>query len=129
MNKALYILLWIWQLPQNIIGLILTIGASCIDGIYFRELFNSGVSLGNYIIIDKDFIRLLRWNKTKIKHEQGHSKQSMILGPLYLIAIGIPSVIGNILFRIFKWPVEKYYKQPWEAWADKLGGVKRNKSI
>lgn len=48
-----------------------------------------------------------------------------------IFLIGIPSFIGNIFDRLFhkKWSVEKritwYYKQPWEKWADTLGGVKR----
>ena len=41
---------------------------------------------------------------------------------LYLIVIGLPSAVGNLLHRKIKFD---YYKQPWEAWADKLGGVKR----
>jgi len=52
----------------------------------------------------------------------GHQKQSLYLGWLYLIIIGLPSVTGNLLNRVIDFD---YYKQPWEAWADKLGGVKR----
>ena len=53
---------------------------------------------------------------------------------MYLIIIGLPSIMGNILNRIkykyFKkhYDPDFYYKQPWEAWADKLGGVDRKTS-
>ena len=66
-----------------------------------------------------------------IRHEQGHQKQSLYLGWLYLIIIGIPSFCGNIFDRLFhrKWDVSKrydwYFSQPWEKWADELGGVNR----
>ena len=68
-----------------------------------------------------------------MKHEYGHSIQSRILGPAYLLIIGIPSLLGNIYDRVFnkEWKYSKscrwYYNQPWEKWADKLGGVDREK--
>lgn len=113
-------LLYIWQLPQNLLGL-LVIKLSKAEmfwtsfGVYDTEC-NFGVSLGKYIIVNKHY------GIKTIKHEQGHQKQSLYLGWLYLPVIGIPSAIGNILHRFIKF---NYYKQPWEAWADKLGGVKR----
>lgn len=124
-----YFLLWIWQLPQNIIGLICTIKHSkkekcdTNDGevvtIYYHDSFwRSAVSLGNYIIADK----LYGKDTEMVNHEHGHQIQSRILGPFYLIIIGLPSLIGNLVHRIYRF---QYYKQPWEAWADKLGGVKR----
>ena len=94
------------------------------------HLFDSAISLGNYIFLDSDG----NFSYTTIKHEFGHQKQSLMLGPLYLIIIGLPSIIGNIIDRIkhkqFRryYDPDFYYKQPWEAWADKLGGVVR-KSI
>lgn len=137
------VLLYLWQLPQNFIGFLLTIKFKSIYSVTFNDgtlgnifftntVFGSGVSLGRYIILD--YSRHWNFRKSKImeltyNHEHGHQKQSMYLGPFYLIVIGIPSAIGNILDRIFHnrhssncW----YYKQPWEKWADFLGGVKRS---
>ena len=129
------VLLWLWQLPQNLLGWFLSIFADkkhnyiCNDGkeyrIYFMSLFGSGVSLGNYIIFDTAYKTYIAILDISVKHEHGHQKQSMYLGPLYLIVIGIPSVLGNIYSRLFHKESEWYYKQPWEAWADKLGGVVR----
>lgn len=121
------VLLWLWQLPQNLLGLlvILFTGAHKTAECY-RTTKRFGASLGEYVILGDVYA-----NATTIKHEQGHQKQSKYLGPLYLILIGLPSASGNVWDRLFhkKWPVSKriswYYSLPWEAWADKLGGVKR----
>lgn len=130
------VLLFLWQLPQNILGLLVIFftGAhkTAFKGEWVASKFpHFGVSLGNYIIFGG-----AGGSVESLKHEQGHQKQSMYLGPLYLILIGLPSIIGNIVSRI-EWTfsskdrevakriVKWYYKQPWEAWADKLGGVVR----
>ena len=130
------VLLWLWQLPQNIIGGICSIKAERYlyyymkDGnlvtVYFKKWFRSGASFGDIIIIDSIYYDITDWALYKcIEHEYGHQRQSKILGPLYLILIGIPSLLGNIVFRLFKIDSRHYYKLPWEAWADKLGGVIR----
>ena len=112
------ILLYLWQLPQNLLGLlvILFTGAEKKEDIYYTDGYWFDVSLGNYIIFGGFF------NSTDEKHETGHQKQSLYLGWLYLLVIGLPSVIGNLLNRVIDFD---YYKQPWEAWADRLGGVER----
>ena len=119
------ILKFIWQLPQNLVGFIISRKAKkhIKNGtpIYLKHLFYSGVSLGNYIIFD-DRIYI---SDNDIAHEHGHQIQSLYLGPLYLIVIGLPSVIGNIIARIFHKDSKWYYNQPWEKWADKLGKVVR----
>ena len=140
MKIFLRILTEIWQFPQHIIAyVIILINCKSIklmvskDGIshyLVDHLFDSAISLGNYIFLDSDG----NFSYKTIKHEFGHQKQSLMLGPLYLIIIGLPSIIGNIIDRIkhkyFRrhYNPDFYYKQPWEAWADKLGGVVR-KSI
>jgi hypothetical protein len=133
-------ILWIWQLPQNLLGLGLLAYYQLTkgdvekyaepDGRYFYSTkgMPSGVCLGNYII--------MKYKETgnDMKHEFGHSIQSRILGPLYLLLIGLPSLCGNIYDQVFHtyergwnyWEsVKRYYNQPWEKWADKLGGVVR----
>ena len=122
------ILLYLWQLPQNIVGLLVILFSRAkhnkTSDIWETKHY-FGVSLGNYIILNECCSR------NDIKHERGHQKQSLYLGWLYLLLIGLPSAAGNIWDRVFhkKWYYTArlywYYKQPWEAWADKLGGVKR----
>ena len=136
-NVFLRILAEIWQLPQHIIAYVIMLvnrksikpmtNNDCILYYLVDNLFNSGISLGNYIFLDSNGY----YNYTTVRHEHGHQIQSLILGPLYLIVIGLPSIIGNIVYRIKRMYFRKnynpklYYKQPWEAWADKLGRVTR----
>ena len=134
------VLLFLWQLPQNVIGFLLTKLFRCVE-LYLNDEENdiryfiatrfnkkwSGVSLGNYIIIAK----MKYATETTIKHEHGHQIQSQKLGLLYLLVIGLPSFFGNIYDRFAHWNWSRtkrlkwYYNQPWEKSADKLGKVNR----
>lgn len=127
----LLFLLYIWQLPQNLVGLFWLLVNHTKKFVWektdcnFYEIPDGGaVSLGNYIFVG------WQYNET-IKHEYGHHRQSTYLGPLYLLLIGLPSICGYWIDVLFHsdWGWEKrekwYYNLPWEKWADKLGGVKR----
>ena len=86
------VLLYVWQLPQNIVGLLVILFSRAwkdSEGIYVTDC-RFGVSLGNYIIINKYH------SSNDVKHEQGHQKQSLYLGWLYLFTIGILSASGKI---------------------------------
>lgn len=134
------ILKFVWQLPQNIIALIIiglnklfhkNVYTKLFDNIkvYFVEIgvFKCGISLGNYIILHKsyDTSRSQENLETTSKHEHGHQIQSLYFGWLYLFIIGIPSIINNIISRIFKKSARWYYNRYPENWADKLGNVSR----
>lgn len=119
-------LLFLWQLPQNLVGLLLRLIYKGYDdktnGIIVRRSLkmSGGISLGRYIIVNQ-FSR----DKT-INHEIGHCKQSMYLGWLYLLVIGIPSIVWAGLYgSIIKPTTNGYYKFYTEKWADKLGNVQR----
>lgn len=134
------ILFYIWQLPQNLLGLILLLiyqkekvyhKLNCRTFYYTTEM-PSGISLGNYIIMNRED------KEDGMKHEYGHTIQSRYLGWFYLIVIGLPSLLGNIYDRLFHtksrgWTDKEsytwYYNQPWEKWADKLGKVDRQHYI
>jgi hypothetical protein len=144
MNKIKFFLLnWIWQFPQMLLGAILTgilkaqkrlveINGKEIYYCHFERntkfsRFISGVSLGTIILLSDD-----NDNDVTILHESGHSIQSLYLGWLYLPVIGLYSALFcNLWDRWFhqKWTREersKWYYSRWcEAWADKLGGVER----
>lgn len=47
------------------------------------------VTLGKYVFISQTY----RYQGMTIKHECGHVKQSKMLGHLYLIVIGVPSIL------------------------------------
>lgn len=123
-NYIKSLLMWLWQFPQNLLAI-------CIEGILCEDAYREGkidgntliynyvlptMSLGNYIFVNTMF------SNTDIKHSHGHSKQSRILGPLYLVVIGIPSLLHLIVYNIcskigFSWDYYKFYT---ELWANKL---------
>ena len=131
------VLLYLWQLPQNILGLLIILITGAQKTAFKSEWIASkwphfGVSFGNYIIFGG-----AGGSVDSLHHELGHQKQSQYLGPLYLILIGVPSLIWNIVTRVlWTFSTKKrswlgilviiYYHMPWEYTADKLGGVKRN---
>ena len=76
------------------------------------------VSLGMFI-----FVNNITDIKT-IKHEYGHCRQSNYLGWLYLIIIGLPSIIWAGCFERYRKKHNiSYYAFYTERWANKLGGV------
>jgi hypothetical protein len=138
-----FILLWIWQFPQKLLGTILInileAGKEmfCYEVVYWRfersrtkiSKYISGVSLADVILLPSD-----NNNGCTIYHEYGHSKQSLYLGWLYLLVVGIYSaVFCNLYNRIAHkdwYPYDRhywYFKTRWtESWADRLGGVDRD---
>ena len=126
MKKLLLeIVYWSWCLPQTLLGLILKLifKGEKYNNYYVYTYQGGSISLGKYVLIthySKDNSRI-------VKHELGHQKQSFILGWLYLIVIGLPSliwchVIHSLVCKLKKKYVS-YYSFYTEAWADKLGGV------
>lgn len=127
MRTFLIVLLYIWQLPQNLVGLIVRLFYKTDAKVVYKgkairicKAFPGGISLADTVFVNKYPVGKA-WNDTK--HEWGHTRQSLFLGPLYLLVIGIPSITwaliqGNIVKKDYYW----FYT---ERWADKLGGVKR----
>lgn len=123
MKRIVKILLWIWQAPQNIVGLVFRIIYGPVNGLFrgvpiiVYDGFPGGISLGRTIIVRRcDF--------DSLKHEYGHTVQSRYLGPLYLFIVGIPSLLWAAWYRKHK--RGSYYAFYTEKWADKLGGVDRS---
>lgn len=118
--KILNFILYIWQLPQNLLGILVKIftKAKPIEHIHYWK-YNSGLSLGKYIFVNKNA------SFNTIFHEEGHQKQSLYLGWLYLIIIGLPSIIWATLKTLGLFSNISYYKFYTEAWADKLSNIKR----
>jgi len=125
------ILLWVWQLPQHLVALVILLVLKTekqitSDGIVWykvKQLF--GVSLGDYIFLYTD-------DPVSVKHEHGHSLQSKLLGWFYLPIVGIYSAVFCNLYsqkNLSKWKGWDrgywYYNRWTEKWADKLGGVDR----
>ena len=87
--------------------------------------YTGSVSLGSYVILGNGR------NLNTYRHESGHQAQSKILGPLYLLIVGLPSICWAGLWcnagmiRHFRESGISYYDFYTERWADKLGGVNR----
>ena len=129
MNRVVW---WIWGFPQNLIGLILAsffeMKAQIVrmerykdsKVFYVNSKFSGAVSLGTYIFIFSDYRNI----RKTIMHEYGHSIQSKILGPLYLLVIGLPSIIWAGLFEKYRSKHKiSYYSFFTEKWANKLVGL------
>jgi hypothetical protein len=134
-------LLFLWQLPQNLLGLLLVhmtgarrwqgggglrpqwLGSPRIYLVRDRDWL-PGVSLGAHIILSESHL-----NAPTLAHEYGHSRQSRAFGPLYLLVVGLPSVLRNLWDRAAHghWtPAERdawYYGAYPEHQADRFGGV------
>ena len=127
MKKATDILLYIWQLPQNLLGLLLVKilkpeDAYDFEGVrlYYATRMKGGISLGRYIIVRSGF---KGWKDQTERHELGHSRQSRMLGWLYLPVVGLPSLIWAAWWNENR--NKSYYAFFTEKWADALGGVNR----
>lgn len=127
MNYIRNLILFIWQLPQHLLA-ILYIGylvMMCkdlgVDSRYKQAIvipcvMRGAVTLGCYV-----FVGLNSEYRKTVKHELGHTIQSKILGPLYLIVIGIPSITYCGLRRVFPSLRKKnYYDFYTEKWANNL---------
>ena len=120
--------LFLWQLPQNLLGLLFwavlrnrELGNVDFEGRWYHIVpsFPGGIALGNFVFIRRGF---LRWENSW-KHELGHTKQSRMLGWLYLPVVGLPSLLWA-----WWWEPTRgvsYYDFWTEKWADRLGGVER----
>lgn len=121
------VLKFIWQLPQLLAAFIYYLYLSSTEDILHTNSYGEvviwhkrrscgSVTLGNHIFLSP------RAAERTVKHEYGHTRQSLILGPLYLIVIGIPSIIWAAIHKTIA-PDKDYDWFYTEAWANKLGGV------
>ena len=115
-------LLYIWQLPQNLVGLLFLLFIKgevkhTLQGItfFYSKRFPGGISLGSYIILGYA-------NEKSIKHEYGHSIQSRYIGWLYLLVVGLPSLL-HAAFHDCRSLGKTYYHYWTERWANRLVGL------
>ena len=114
---------WTWGFPQTLIGYIVYL----ICRKYPRETYRncivtrwglkSSMGMGMFLFLGTE-------NPQVRVHEFGHSVQSLILGPLFLPIMGIPSILWcNIPYfrRMRKEKGVSYYSFSPESTANKLG--------
>ena len=145
MKTFLYILFqWTWGFFQSLGGLFYAIKYrkcrhSWYHGAYVTYFtgWAGGISLGMFIFVGEttkelDEAYIKKYNKHYDKaiqeavrvHEYGHTIQSMLLGPLYLFVIGIPSIIWAKVPYFVNYRQKtgvKYCSLYCEKWANHLG--------
>ena len=131
----IWLLAFTWELPQTLFALFLMLFIRTKPLDHKKRIrrthsnsYLTCFSLGEFIFFRWNDIGAWDWHETQ-KHEMGHSVQSRILGPLYLILIALPSVIWNAMSRMNnkmgQWMSIHYYDTPWEHLADVHGKVTR----
>ena len=131
MKKWLYVFLqWTWAFPQNILGFLLSLKHRSKGTERYRHAIvshwnrNGSISLGMFLFLGKTTEKNSSRKERLLYHEYGHTFQSLILGPFYLLIIGIPSFIWANSKKVEKIREKKkidYYQFYTEKWADSLG--------
>lgn len=123
-----YIINFTWSLIQNIVGFIALLYVKLTHKNYtitrYKKAYVIDTHYGFGDVSLGMFIFLRSTPKEDVMHEYGHTIQSMILGPAYLLIIGLPSFLWC---RFGNYKGDQYYNFPTEKWADKLGRVQRYK--
>lgn len=153
MKKFLfYVLQFTWCLPQTLVGLVVFLFCKIrkSDTLRYKRTVVSvfpnnqwSVSLGMFIMVSSmpltDETDKMKFDvydpKLKLRvgqaddllrHEHGHTIQSMILGPLFLLVIGLPSILWAWLFDGYRKKYKvSYYSFYTERWADRISGIER----
>ena len=140
MRRPLYVLCQCtWGFLQSVLGFIVFLMNIRKKHFFFHGAVvtqwkaRSSVSLGMFVFVSKEpyFYDKLKDEYTMdelsqrlLVHEYGHTIQSLILGPLYLIVMGIPSTLWGFLPSLnVKRKKEgiSYFSFFTEKWANKLG--------
>lgn len=123
---------WVWELPQMLIGTVIyvvllpfTKPLFKYNGTrvrQFKKLNVGSLSIGRYIFISYGY----RFSKNEtfykiLEHEYGHIIQSRLVGPWFLIAIGLPSILRAMWFQVFNGRQSDYMRAVFEHTATELG--------
>ncbi len=130
---------WTWGIVQTLLGAILFLLHVRDKHFVYRGAVvtvwkgKSSLALGGFLFITdepffyeklkEEYNREALFNRLLV-HEYGHTVQSLILGPLYLLIMGIPSTLWGFLPWLGKRRREKeisYFSFFTEAWANALG--------
>lgn len=114
-----------WGLAQSLLGFLLFLVNIKHKHYWYRNCIvtewasGNGCSLGLFVFVENG----LRFKDNIIKHEYGHCIQSLILGPLYLLVIGLPSFMWCNVPYFETWRGKRrisYYSFYPERWANLL---------
>ena len=129
MKKFLYRLWqWTWGLPQTLLGALITLVLiRCPHFTYQGAVatiwpLRSSMSMGMFLFLQNN------WNprqyRALLSHEYGHTIQSLLLGPSYLLVIGLPSFIWAGFGPVVRLRQKRQLPYSWlytEGWADRNG--------
>ena len=114
-----------WGLPQTLAGFaLLKVVGRRQAHFSFRSAcvgewnLDAGLSLGPFVFVPHACSRRL------LVHEYGHVVQSLILGPLYVPLVVVPSLVWAGVPALAQWRERhrlSYYDMPIEHWASWLG--------
>ncbi len=128
-----------WGFLQSLLGVIVfLLNIKAKHFLYHGALITvwkskSSVSLGMFVFVTdepyfydklKDHYSMEELTQRLLVHEYGHTIQSLILGPLYLVVMGIPSTLWGFLPSVSKKRKEhqiSYFAFYTEKWANCLG--------
>jgi hypothetical protein len=129
----------VWEGPQTALGAAMLaveaarkriVHVEVEDGRLVVESKGTGISLGHIVFWSRENSR---WHDLDVRnraHELGHTRQSRMLGWLYLPVVGLPSISRAAYALVYReltgrqWT--RYYDGYPENWADRLGGVRRH---
>ncbi|MBQ8555683.1 MAG: hypothetical protein IJ438_07410 [Clostridia bacterium] len=129
----------LWGLPQAILGAIVFLCHRRDEHFLYHGALitrwsgKSSVSIGPFVFVtDKPyFAEKLQslYSREELAarllvHEHGHTIQSLLLGPMYLIVIGIPSTLWGWLPNLARMREEQqrsYFSFFTESWANRCG--------
>lgn len=144
MKRTLFTIVQLtWGLPQTILGALLyaywrprSEKRYLFHGAIVTEwAIGGGISLGLFIFVPQRASRYMLNGRELspdesrlgvLVHEYGHCIQSLLLGPLYLIAVGLPSYLWANLPALRRWRRKhgrSYYAIYPENWANALGEI------
>ncbi len=142
LKYPLLIISFLWQLPQNLLGFMLyqkLKRRNQVKQVEFQKNrwfihAEEAVSLGWFVFWNIDYHdQIFDLTIVNKEHEYGHSLQSAIFGPFYLLVIGLPSFC-RVQYAYYyyrkngqKW--KGYYHGYPEKWADQLGKVDSTQGI
>ena len=121
----IYILLLLWQLPQYLVALVMwpflgkktKVAERHFNACFVGEKMSGGISLGPIAYVSK---RLVKYSADVCHELDGHTVQSKILGPFYLLIRGLPSIIHAWLYDYKKTCYYDFYTERWANKAAKL---------
>ena len=131
---------WTWGNLQTMLGFIIYLWYIRCPHMYYKGVVrtewtvNAGLSLGMFIFTAPEQY----YNESEKEkceewavHEYGHTFQSILLGPLYLIVIGIPSMSWQRIPFLVNWRRERNIPYTWlfiekwaSYWGEKVSGEK-----